>query len=181
MLFTLLLLLPLTLSFPLSPRNLPTPTTLPPLPYPASALEPHISTEIMTLHHTKHHQAYITNLNLALTALTEATAGNNLTGVISAQRAINFNGGGHINHSLFWENLAPVGTETKIWEQGALKKKVEEKWGSVEAFKEVFGAKLGGLQGSGWGWLVKDAQGGVEIVVNTVSDMIRWLRGELLT
>ena len=82
--------------------------TLPPLPYAYNALEPYISAEIMTLHHTKHHQTYVNGLNAAEESLAKFTAAEDIKGILSLQAALKFNGGGHINHSLFWKNLAPA-------------------------------------------------------------------------
>ncbi|KAL5362186.1 Manganese/iron superoxide dismutase [Aspergillus floccosus] len=131
--------------------------TLPALPYAYDALEPSISKQIMELHHTKHHQTYITNLNAALDAQSTAQQTNDVPQLIALQQKIKFNGGGHINHSLFWTNLAPYGSpQTDI--AGAapnLKAAIEAQWGSVEQFQAAFNAVLLGLQGSGWGWLVR--------------------------
>ncbi|KAG0229413.1 Superoxide dismutase [Mn], mitochondrial [Actinomortierella wolfii] len=126
--------------------------TLPPLPYAYNALEPYISKEIMEIHHTKHHQTYVNNLNAAEEQLGKAFQGNDVDQEIALQSAIKFNGGGHINHTLFWENLAPQpqgGGEPK----GELKTEIEKTWGSFEAFKEKFNTKSAAVQGSGWGWL----------------------------
>ncbi|KAL4787449.1 Manganese/iron superoxide dismutase [Aspergillus varians] len=136
--------------------------TLPPLPYAYDALEPVISSQIMTLHHTKHHQTYITNLNAALTSQSAALSANNIPALISLQQKIKFNGGGHINHSLFWENLAPYNSpSTDISAVApALKAAIEGQYGSVESFVKTFNATLLGIQGSGWGWLVAESAGG---------------------
>jgi len=142
--------------------------TLPPLPYAYNALEPTLSEEIMTLHHTKHHNSYVTNLNTAIAALNTANAANDVAGIIAAQSAINFNGGGHINHSLFWQNLAPNATAAT----GPLKEAIDKKWGSQADFVTAFNARLATLQGSGWGWLVKNADGGLEIVIKPNQDPI---------
>lgn len=123
---------------------------LPKLPYAYDALEPVISKEIMELHHQKHHNAYVTNLNAALEKYAAAEKEGKLDVMISLQPAIRFNGGGHINHSLFWENLAPEG-KTKL--KGDLAKAIEKRWGSYESFVEEFNTRVGPLQGSGWGWL----------------------------
>lgn len=129
--------------------------TLPDLPYDYNALEPVISAEIMELHHKKHHQGYVTKLNEAL----DKYNSGKLEDQIATLQAIKFNGGGHINHSLFWENLCPEGQgELK---DGALKKAIEGKWGSVDKFIEKFNARVAPLQGSGWGWLVCCPGGGV--------------------
>ncbi|RPB09084.1 manganese superoxide dismutase [Morchella conica CCBAS932] len=142
--------------------------TLPALPYAYDALEPYISSTIMTLHHTKHHQAYVTNLNAALSQ--EAT---DVTSQIALQAQIRFNGGGHINHSLFWKNLAPAGTgEARVEAAPRLVQAIEERFGDLGKFKERFGKTLLGLQGSGWGWLVKDAEGRLEIETTKDQDPV---------
>lgn len=86
--------------------------TLPDLPYAYNALEPVISAQIMELHHSKHHQAYVTNLNNALTEFEEAKLKGDLKKQVTLQAAIKFNGGGHLNHSIFWQNLCPPGNAT---------------------------------------------------------------------
>ena len=83
--------------------------TLPALSYDYGALEPVISGQIMEIHHSKHHNTYVTNLNAAVETLEQATAAGDVTAIVAAQGAIKFNGGGHLNHSIFWENLAPPG------------------------------------------------------------------------
>ncbi|KAG8159667.1 hypothetical protein KVR01_010304 [Diaporthe batatas] len=133
---------------------------LPALPYAYDALEPSISKQIMELHHSKHHQAYVTNLNKALFDLAAAVQTNDIDKQITLQSAINFNGGGHINHSLFWQNLAPASSpEASRPDESApsLLAEIAQTWGSLDAFKQSFSAKLLTIQGSGWGWLVKVA------------------------
>lgn len=117
----------------------------------------------MELHHSKHHQAYVTNLNKALFDLAAAVQANDIDKQITLQSAINFNGGGHINHSLFWQNLAPASSpEASRPEESApsLLAEISQTWGSLDAFKQAFSAKLLTIQGSGWGWLVKVAGSG---------------------
>ncbi|KAJ3531981.1 hypothetical protein NM208_g8641 [Fusarium decemcellulare] len=134
--------------------------SLPALPYAYNALEPSISAQIMELHHSKHHQAYVTNLNAALKNYATATSTNDIAGQIALQSAIKFNGGGHINHSLFWENLSPSSSpDSKPESAPTLVVEITKTWGSFEAFQEAVKKVLLGLQGSGWGWLVKDAHG----------------------
>jgi Fe-Mn family superoxide dismutase len=134
--------------------------SLPALPYAYDALEPSISAQIMELHHSKHHQAYVTNLNAALKNYATATSSSDIAGQIALQSAIKFNGGGHINHSLFWENLSPSSSpDSKPDSAPTLGAEISKTWGSIEAFQETFKKTLLGLQGSGWGWLVKDTQG----------------------
>ncbi|KAK3297140.1 Manganese/iron superoxide dismutase [Chaetomium fimeti] len=145
--------------------------TLPALPYSYDALEPHISAQIMELHHSKHHQAYVTNLNKALESHVAAVASDDVAGQIALQQVIKFNGGGHINHSLFWKNLAPAGSdEANLNQAGGLVAEIEKTWGSFDAFKKAFSAALLGLQGSGWGWLVKEAGNGAGLRIVTTKD-----------
>ncbi|EPS35920.1 hypothetical protein H072_10581 [Dactylellina haptotyla CBS 200.50] len=129
---------------------------LPSLSYPHNALEPHISEEIMKLHHGAHHQAYVDNLNAALEEL-RALEGKGMQekGIREGlEETVKFNRGGHINHSLFWKGLAPANTpESSL--QGDLEKVILEKWGSAEKFSEAFsGTILKKVRGSGWGWVV---------------------------
>ncbi|KAJ4374311.1 Superoxide dismutase [Mn], mitochondrial [Neocucurbitaria cava] len=120
------------------------------------ALEPHISTQIMELHHSKHHQTYITNLNAALKSQNEAIHTFDITSQVALQQAIKFNAGGHINHSLFWQNLAPAQSpEAKSSAAPELLKQIKSTWGDEGKFRAAFNAALLGIQGSGWGWLVK--------------------------
>lgn len=135
--------------------------TLPTLPYAYDALEPHISAQIMELHHSKHHQAYVTNLNKALESHVAAVASNDIAAQIALQQTIKFNGGGHINHSLFWKNLAPPGSdEANPRVASELVAAIDNTWGSFDAFKKAFSAALLDIQGSGWGWLVKEGGNG---------------------
>ncbi|KAJ7757155.1 Mn superoxide dismutase [Mycena metata] len=124
--------------------------TLPDLPYAYNALEPYISEEIMTLHHKKHHQTYVTGLNTAEESYAKSSSTKEK---IALQAALKFNGGGHINHSLFWKNLAPAALEGGKLESGPLKTAIERDFGSMEEFKKSFNTKTAAIQGSGWGWL----------------------------
>jgi superoxide dismutase, Fe-Mn family len=110
----------------------------------------------MELHHSKHHQTYITNLNAALKAQAEAVHTADITSQVSLQQGIKFNAGGHINHSLFWQNLAPAkSNEANTAAAPNLVKQINAVWGDMDKFIEAFNAALLGIQGSGWGWLVK--------------------------
>ncbi|KAL0465781.1 superoxide dismutase [Neurospora intermedia] len=133
--------------------------SLPQLPYAYNALEPYISAQIMELHHSKHHQTYVTNLNNALKVHVAAIASSDIPAQIAQQPAIKFNGGGHINHSLFWKNLAPAETPETNYSEAApsLAAEIGKTWGSFDEFKKAFSAALLGIQGSGWGWLVKES------------------------
>jgi len=139
------------------------PFTLPPLPYDYAALEPHIDEQTMRIHHDKHHAAYVNNLNAALES--QGGAGDqpiegllgNLAAVPEAIRtAVRNNGGGHYNHTMFWEIMAPGGARSP---EGKLAEAITATFGSFEAFKEQF-AKAGATRfGSGWAWLSRTADG----------------------
>ncbi|KAI6147407.1 manganese superoxide dismutase [Pisolithus tinctorius] len=146
--------------------------TLPPLPYAYDALEPYISRQIMTLHHTKHHQTYVNALNAAEAAYIKASTPKER---IALQAALRFNGGGHINHSLFWTNLAPSHTEGKgvggVLRDGPLKDAIISTFGSVETLKTEFNTTTAAIQGSGWGWLgLNPSSKRLEIVTTTNQD-----------
>lgn len=126
---------------------------LPDLPYDFQALEPVISREIMELHYTKHHKGYVTNLNTALEKYHEAETKNDVAQMVALQSAIKFNGGGHINHSIFWTILAPVSNGGGGAPSGELAKMIDRDFGSMDVFKEKFNTLTAGIQGSGWGWL----------------------------
>ncbi|CAE6441549.1 unnamed protein product [Rhizoctonia solani] len=130
---------------------------LPELPYAYNALEPYISAEIMTLHHKKHHQTYVNGYNAAtenLSRLVNEPAPSATRQQIALQSAIKFNGGGHINHSLFWKNLAPKSGAGGKLKEGPLLDIINRDFGSVDTFKNEFNAASLGIQGSGWGWYV---------------------------
>ena len=143
--------------------------TLPPLPYPTNALEPHIDAQTMEIHHGKHHQAYVTNLNAALEKAPELANKSlddllrNLSSVPDAVRtAVRNNGGGHWNHSQFWRTMAPnAGGKPS----GKLAQAIDAAFGDFEKFKEAFIAAGGSRFGSGWVWLLNE--GGKLSVVST--------------
>lgn len=112
----------------------------------------------MDLHYNRHHQAYITNLNNALSNQAEAFSGSNLLKQLELQSAIRFNAGGHVNHTLFWEGLSPKSTGDSNIANSApqLNQAINQRWKSFENFKEAFEATALAIQGSGWVWLVKD-------------------------
>ncbi len=134
--------------------------TLPTLAYQYDALAPHISEEIMRLHHAKHHQTYVDKLNAALEDAPEDIAALPLETLLArledvpekVRTAVRNNGGGHYNHSLFWNCMTPGGSELV----GDLRAGLEEKYGTIDAFKEAFTARATGLFGSGWVWLMPD-------------------------
>ncbi|MBU1347832.1 MAG: superoxide dismutase [Alphaproteobacteria bacterium] len=129
--------------------------TLPPLPYAYDALEPAIDKETMTFHHDKHHQAYVDNLNKAIDAdpsLQGKSLEDIFKAVSSAPKAVRNNGGGHWNHALFWELLAPAG---KGGEPSAeLAAAIDRDLGGMDKFKDDFNAAGAGQFGSGWAWLI---------------------------
>lgn len=125
--------------------------TLPDLPYDYGALEPVISAEILQVHHGKHHATYVNNLNIAEEKLAEAQAKGDGVAAVAAASMLRFNAGGHINHSIFWKNLAP---QSKCGEPSdELKKAIERDFGSIENMKTQLSAMTVAVQGSGWGWL----------------------------
>ena len=138
---------------------------LPELPYAYDALEPHIDKETMEIHHSKHHNTYVTKLNDAVEGTDLESKDieeviKNLNSVPDdIKTAVRNNGGGHYNHSLFWEMLTPDSSEPS----GDVKDAIESKFGSLDAFKEEFEAAGAGRFGSGWAWLVVN-NGELEVV-----------------
>lgn len=138
---------------------------LPKLPYAYDALEPSIDKETMEIHYSKHHNTYVTNLNNAVEGTEFADKSldelvENLSSLPEdIQTAVRNNGGGHYNHSLFWELLSPEQKEIPA----ELKEAIEDKFGSVDSFKEKFEAAAAGRFGSGWAWLIV-GNDGLEIV-----------------
>jgi Fe-Mn family superoxide dismutase len=106
----------------------------------------------MKLHHSKHHQTYVNGLNAAEDSYASATTPK---ARIALQSALKFNGGGHINHTLFWKNLAPASEDGGKLPDGKLKEFIERDFGSVEELKKQMNATTAAIQGSGWGWLVR--------------------------
>jgi Fe-Mn family superoxide dismutase len=137
------------------------PFSLPPLPYPSDALEPHIDKMTMEIHHDKHHNAYVTNLNKALESapnlanktVEELLANNCAIVPDPIKTAVRNNGGGHINHSMFWTILSKSGGGQP---SGALADAIKSTFGGFDAFKEKFNAAATTRFGSGWAWLIKD-------------------------
>ncbi|KAF2072778.1 hypothetical protein CYY_005900 [Polysphondylium violaceum] len=127
--------------------------TLPDLPYSYDALQPYISAEIMELHHKKHHQAYVTNLNAALDKMNNANTAKDVAQMIALQSAVKFNGGGHVNHSIFWKNLAPKNQLGGVSPDGPLADHINKQFGSLDKLIEKMSAQTLAIQGSGWGWL----------------------------
>ena len=141
--------------------------TLPPLPYDYTALEPHIDEQTMRIHHDKHHAAYVNNLNAALEghADLQSKTVEQILGKLNdvpeqIRTAVRNNGGGHLNHTLFWEWMQPGGAREPA---GALGDAINRSFGGFPAFKEQFGKACVGRFGSGWGWLTLDAKGTLAI------------------
>jgi Fe-Mn family superoxide dismutase len=130
--------------------------TLPELSYDYAELEPSISARIMELHHSKHHAAYVAGVNTALDQLAEAREKNDFTWVNKLQKDLAFHLSGHINHSIFWKNLAPTNSDRP---QGELSAAINEFFGTFEAFQAHFNATAMGIQGSGWAFLAWDSVG----------------------
>lgn len=129
---------------------------LPALPYALDALEPHIDARTMEIHHGKHHNAYVTNLNAALTGTDlEGKSLEDLMKVAGSNPAVRNNGGGHWNHSLFWEIISPNGGSLP---SGDLATAIDAKFGSFESFKEAFNKAAATRFGSGWAWLCVDTK-----------------------
>ncbi len=135
---------------------------LPKLPYDYAALEPHIDAQTMEIHHSKHHQAYVTNLNNAVTGteLEGKSLEDLMQNIASAPAAVRNNGGGHWNHSFFWQILGPNGGGEPT---GAVGEAINKAFGSYEKFKEEFTKAATTRFGSGWAWLCKQADGSVKI------------------
>jgi Fe-Mn family superoxide dismutase len=130
--------------------------TLPALPYAFDALEPHIDARTMEIHHGKHHNAYVTNLNNAIAGTDlEGKSLEELMKVAGSNAAVRNNGGGHWNHSLFWQVISPSGGGTP---SGDLAAAIDAKFGSFDAFKETFNKAAATRFGSGWAWLCVDTK-----------------------
>jgi Fe-Mn family superoxide dismutase len=110
----------------------------------------------MELHHKKHHQTYVNSFNDASDKLAAAVDAADIQIQLALQPLLNFHGGGHVNHSLFWENLAPKGRGGGGEPGGKLRTAVDRSFGDFAGLKKEFSAKLAGIQGSGWAWLIRD-------------------------
>ncbi|MDX7761398.1 superoxide dismutase [Aeromonas caviae] len=148
--------------------------TLPALPYAYDALEPHIDAKTMEIHHSRHHQTYVTNLNAALAGLPELAA-LPLEALLArldslpaqVQGAVRNHGGGHANHSLFWQVMSPQGGGEP---DGELAAAMERDLGGLEAFKQAFTQAALSRFGSGWAWLVVDGRGKLQVVSSANQD-----------
>jgi Fe-Mn family superoxide dismutase len=158
--------------------------TLPDLPYDYGALAPHIAGEIMELHHSKHHQTYVTGLNTVLDQLAEARAAGSFGTIGGLEKNLAFNLGGHLNHSVFWTNLSPDGGDKPT---GELAGAIDDQFGSFDAFRGQFTANALDIKGSGWsilGWdsvgsnllvfQLYDQQGNVPVCITPILMLDMW-------
>ena len=151
------------------------PFSLPPLPYPTDALEPHIDKMTMEIHHGKHHNAYVTNLNKALESapnlasktIEELLANNCAIVPDNIKTAVRNNGGGHINHSMFWTIMGPKAGGPP---SGALADAIKSAFGGFDQFKEKINNAGVARFGSGWAWLVRDSSGKLDIISTANQD-----------
>ncbi|MGJ5819136.1 superoxide dismutase [Paludibaculum fermentans] len=157
----------------------PSAFTLPRLPYPVDALEPYIDARTMEIHHGKHHQAYVDNLNKALSAHPElaqsgvqSVLGNLAAVPESIRQAVRNNGGGHLNHSLFWQTLGPAKTAPK----GRLSSAIDKSFGGRSAFEEKLRAAGLSVFGSGWVWVTAKGRDTLQVETSPNQDG-PWLAG----
>jgi Fe-Mn family superoxide dismutase len=157
------------------------PLTQSPLPYAPEALEPHIDAMTMNIHYGKHHAGYVTNLEKAIAD--NGIAGKDALALIkdinalpaAAQTAVRNNGGGHVNHSLFWQWMAPAGSGPK-GPEGKLGEAIQGAFGSIDDFKKAFGEAGAKRFGSGWAWLIVKSDGKLA-VTSTPNQDNPWMKG----
>ena len=130
--------------------------SLPDLPYDYGALAPHIAGEIMELHHSQHHNTYVTALNQTLDKLAAARESGDYGAIVGLEKTLAFNLGGHVNHSIFWKNLSPEGGDKPDGDLGAA---IDDQYGSFDTFRAQFEATALGIQGSGWAIAAWDTLG----------------------
>lgn len=142
---------------------------LPPLPYAPNALEPTIDTKTMEIHHGKHHGAYVSKLNAAIkgTDLETQTIEEIMKNISKHPAAVRNNGGGHYNHTLFWNIMSPNGGGNPT---GDIAKAIDKKFGSFDKFKEEFSNAAANRFGSGWAWLIIDSTGDLQVTSTANQD-----------
>ena len=140
--------------------------TLPDLPYDYAALEPHVSAQIMELHHDKHHAAYVTGANQTLEKLAAARDKDDFGAIVGLEKTLAFHISGHVLHSIFWKNQSPDGGDKP---DGALGSAIDENFGSFDKFKAHFTQATSTIQGSGWGVLAYEPLAG-RLIVEQVYD-----------
>ena len=149
--------------------------TMKPLPYELGDLEPVISGQIMDLHYGKHHRTYVKNLNDLTEKAQEAAARNDIKSYCQHLSGIKFNGGGHVNHELFWDNMAPVsnGGGCRPDVGSDLETLISAEFGSIDQFEQYFNTTTATIQGSGWGWLAYNkSTGSVQYLKTANQDMV---------
>ena len=148
---------------------------LAPLPWEIGSLEPTLSGHLLDFHYNKHHQTYVTNLNGLLEQQGEALENGDFEKAVHLAPAIRFHGGGHVNHTFFWNTLAPKsnGGGERPSDTGAFGKEVLNTWGSFDNLIKDFNTRSAGLQGSGWGWIAYDKN--VNALYNNIGDGISFL------
>lgn len=150
--------------------------SLPPLPYDPAALEPHISASIMSLHHDKHHEAYVDGANKALEALEDERGKGDFARIAALERALAFNVSGHVLHSIFWQNLSPKGGGEP---KGELARALQRDFGSFEGFKQQLTQAAQTSMGSGWGALVWEPNLGALLTVQIHDHQSDTLQGAI--
>uniref|UniRef100_A0A2P2IBH3 Superoxide dismutase n=1 Tax=Hirondellea gigas TaxID=1518452 RepID=A0A2P2IBH3_9CRUS len=156
-----------TLNVPLS-----MPATLPELSFGYGDLEPILPARLMEVHHGKHHAAYVANYNKATEAYKDYASKSDIENMMAAHKAVTFNAGGHINHSIFWSNLAPVKEGGGQPPEGELLADINAKYGSLDTFIERFNAATATFPGSGWGWLAYSKETGIHIKTTPNQDIM---------
>lgn len=151
--------------------------TLPDLPYAYDALEPYIDEQTMRLHHDKHHQGYVNGLNKAERDLAEARESGDFSNIRNIQRRLAFHGSGHINHTLFWRNMCSPDDYSDP--SGALADQIEKDFGSLDNLKAQFGAAAKAVEGSGWGSLVWQPEGGYLTTVAYENHQKQMVNGQI--
>jgi Fe-Mn family superoxide dismutase len=152
--------------------------TLPPLPYDAKALEPHIDAETMTIHSTKHHAAYVAGLNKALAELKRIRENQgDLSAIKHWSRELAFHGAGHVNHCLFWQMMAPADKGGGGSPTGGLLKAIERDFGGFEKLVGHFKAAAGQVEGGGWAWLMADPISGRLVVHQSEKQQEQYIPG----
>lgn len=149
--------------------------SLPKLDYDFGALEPFISGQINELHYTKHHQTYVNNYNASVEKYQEAISKGDVKAQINLVPAINFNGGGYINHDLWWKSLAPQsqGGGEPPAESTDLASAISSQYGGLDNLIALVNTRLAGIQGSGWAWIVKDkATGSLNVITTPNQDIV---------
>lgn len=159
----------------IAPAFTRTKISLPELDYDYGALEPYISGQINELHYTKHHQTYVNGFNLATELYLSAKEKGDVKLTVALEQNIKFHGGGYLNHCLFWKNLSPTSVDGGVLpsKDSAFYSKVVEQYGSIDNLIDLTNAKLAGIQGSGWAFVVKNKENGsIDVVQRYNQDTV---------